>query len=67
MERIVLAAILIATLAALARIVWRSARPVNPAASPACRGCPLAGECSDRADERVSLSSGRADGADHGR
>ena len=61
MERIALAAILIVTLAALARIVCRSVRPARRAASPACNGCLLAGEC-DGLDPPE-----RADGADHGR
>jgi hypothetical protein len=62
MERIVLAVILIAALAALARIVWKSIRSATRAASPGCSGCPLAGECNGRSD-----SSGRVDGADDAR
>jgi hypothetical protein len=61
-ERIVLTVILIAAVAALARIVWKSVRSAGRAASPACRGCPLAGECNGRSD-----SSGRVDGADDAR
>jgi len=61
MERIVLAAILIVTLTALARIVWRSVRSASRAGSPGCRGCPLAGECGG------PEPSGRANGADDGR
>jgi hypothetical protein len=62
MERIVLAVILVAALAALARIAWRSLASANRQASPACRGCPLAGECGGHAG-----SEGRPDGRDHGR
>lgn len=60
MERIALAAILIITLAAVARFVWRSARSARQATPGACSGCPFAGDCG-------GPSARRADGADHGR
>ncbi len=64
MEIIVLAAILVVTLAALARIVWGSVRAAHQAVSPGCRGCPLAAECGSN-DARHG--PGRVGGADHER
>lgn len=60
MDRIVLAAILIITLVALARIVWRSVRSARQMTPDACSGCPFADDCSDRSPDH-------AGGADHGR
>lgn len=44
METLALAVILIASIAALARIVWRAVRG-SGARGGACSCCPLAGEC----------------------
>jgi hypothetical protein len=62
MVTIALALILIAALAALVWYAWTSVKSAGRADSPACRGCPMAGECGDGPEPLD-----RADGADHGR
>ena len=62
MVTIALGVILVAALAALVWYAWSMVRSAGRAGSPACRGCPMAGECDD-STERPN----RTNGADHGR
>lgn len=61
MERLVLTLILTVSILALVRIVWRSIETAHRASSPACQGCPLAGECGAASRSRFKE---RANGAD---
>jgi hypothetical protein len=51
MERIVLGVILVAALAALARMIWRSVSRAAVQTSPGCAECPFVEKCEMNARE----------------
>lgn len=63
MEKLLLGIILVAAVAGLARMVWRSARRAgDPGCPPACAGCPLSSKCQTAAPATDSTKESRDDG-----